>query len=366
MLAISEATETNTTSLQHRTILLLSCMIDPSTLPTAADRPTLAELEPLARVALKYYGITATRLQNLRYFNNATYRVVAPDGQQFVLRVTCNHHSEARLRSEMQWLSAMQSIAGACVPNPVASLDGQLVVQASVSSLSDPRWCNVFHWLDGTHIVEEEMSAADFRAMGGACADLHAKSATFNPPPGFDRPHWDEEYFVDPGAGNTIERITTYLRRHVSLEAANRFVQLATQARELMGRLRPDLLSYGLIHADFHPGNCLFRPNGVAFVDFEDLGSGYFLYDIASALFGSLERHDYLRLTEAFTKAYAGTRPLPSDFSRQLLLFQLLRAVILTHLVLAQGELDGNAWWEGYLIGKLRQLLVQRTAVGGR
>src|SRR6185436_350133 len=210
MLAISEAAETITTSLQHRTILLLSCMIDPSTLPTAADRPTLAELEPLARVALKHYGITATRLQNLRYFNNATYRVVAPDGQQFVLRVTCNHHSEARLRSEMQWLSAMQSIAGACVPNPVASLDGQLVVQASVSSLSDPRWCNVFHWLDGTHIVEEEMSAADFRAMGGACADLHAKSATFNPPPGFDRPHWDEEYFVDPGAGNTIERITTY------------------------------------------------------------------------------------------------------------------------------------------------------------
>lgn len=36
------------------------------------------------------------------------------------------------------------------------------------------------------------MSAAHFRAMGAACANLHAKSATFNPPPEFDRPHWDE------------------------------------------------------------------------------------------------------------------------------------------------------------------------------
>lgn len=332
-------------------------MIDPSTLPTVADRPALAELEPLARVALGRYGIAAASLRNLRYFNNATYRVVATDGRQFVLRMTCNHHSEARLRSEMRWLSAMQSIAGARVPDPVASLEGQLVVEASVPSLPEPRWCSVFHWLEGTHIAEEEMSAADFRAMGAACANLHAKSATFTPPPGFDRPHWDERYFVDPGTASTLERMTRYLRRHFPPEAADRFVQLAGQARELMGRLRPDPGSHGLIHADLHPGNCLFRPDGVAFVDFEDLGSGYFLYDVASALFGSLERHDYPRLAEAFSEAYAGIRPLPSDFARQLLLFQLSRAVFLTHLVLAQGELDGNSWWEGYLIGKLRQVL---------
>jgi len=332
-------------------------MIDPSTLPTEADRPTLAELEPLARVALEHYGITAASLQSLRYFNNATYRVAAADGQQFVLRVTSNAQSEARLRSEMQWLSAMQSIAGVCVPDPVANLDGQLIVQASVPSLSEPRWCNVFRWLEGTHIAEEEMSAPNFSAMGAACASLHANSARFYPPPEFDRPHWDEHYCLDPGVGNTFERITTYLRRHSPIVLADRFAERAGQARELMGQLRPDPLSYGLIHADFHPGNCLFRPTGVAFVDFEDLGSGYFLYDIASALFGSLERHDYPRLAGAFTKAYASRCPLPSDFARRLVLFQLLRAVFLTHLVLAQGELNGNPWWNGYLLCKLRRVL---------
>jgi len=336
-------------------------MIDPSALPTEADRPTLAELEPLARVALKRYGITAASLQSLRYYNNATYRVAAADGQQFVLRVTSNAQSEARLHSEMQWLSAMQSIAGVRVPDPVASLDGRLIVQASVASLPEPRWCNVFRWLDGAQIAEEEMDAADFGAMGAACASLHAESATFIPPPEFDRPRWDEHYCLDPGVRNTFQRISSYLQRHFPILLADRFAERAGQARELMGQLRADPLSHGLIHADFHPGNCLFRPTDVAFVDFEDLGSGYFLYDIASALFGSLERHDYLHLADAFTKAYASSRPLPPDFARQLLLFQLLRAVFLTHLVLAQGELDGNPWWNGYLLGKLRRLLEIRA-----
>lgn len=332
-------------------------MIDPAALPAEPGRPTLAQLEPLARAALDRYGITAARLQSLRYYTNATYRVAAPDGQQFVLRVASRAHSEGRLRSEMQWLSAMQSLAGVCVPDPLANLDGELVVRASASPLLEPRWCTMFRWLEGTPIAEEKMDAADFGAMGAACARLHAKSATFSPPPGFDRPHWDEHYCLEPGVRNTFELITAYLQRHYPAVLSDRFAKRAQQARELMTRLRSDPLSHGLIHADFHPGNCLFRPAGVAFVDFEDLGSGYFPYDIASALFGSLERHDYPQLADAFTNAYASVRPLRSDFARQLALFQLLRAVFLTHLVLPQGELDGNPWWNGYLVSKLRRLL---------
>ena len=332
-------------------------MVSPSALATTTDRPALAALEPLARAALERYGIDAASLQNLRYYNNATYRVAAADGRQFVLRVTGNHHSETRLRSEMQWLCAMQSAAGVCVPDPVASLDGQFVVLACVPSLPEPRWCNVFHWLDGRHIAEEEMSADDFCAMGAACARLHQASASFDPPPGFDRPRWDEAYWRDAGVAHTIERITACQRLHVAPAAADRFAQHLAQARVLMARLEPDPMARGLIHADFHPGNCLFRSDGVAIVDFEDLGVGYFFCDIASALFGSLQRRDCQQLTEAFIAAYACIRPLPPDFAHQLLLFQVLRAVVLTHFVVPHGHLDGNLWWDGFLIAKLRLLL---------
>src|SRR5260221_13241519 len=94
----------------------------PVILPTADNRPTLVELEPLARAALALYGITAVELQNLRYYNNATYRVVAGDGRQFLLRGTSNHHGETRLRAGMQWLRAMRSEHGVHIPDPGATL----------------------------------------------------------------------------------------------------------------------------------------------------------------------------------------------------------------------------------------------------
>src|SRR5258706_11440455 len=99
-----------------------------------------------------------------------------------------------------------------------------------------------------------------------------------------------------------------------------------------MSRVRLALVSYGLILADLHAGNCLFRQDGVAFIDFEDLSWGYFLYDVATALFGSIERPDYVELTKAFTTAYARIRPLPADSMHQLVLFQVLRALFLTHI----------------------------------
>jgi len=314
-------------------------------------------LEPLARTALVQYGITADELQNLRYYNNATYRVVADDGRQFVLRVTCNHHGEIRLRSEMQWLRAMQSDLGVRVPDPVVTLDSQLTVKASVPSVSEPRWCNVFHWLDGMSIAEAQMNARDFGLMGSACAHLHQSSAAFDPSPGFDRPQWDEEFCLDRDVNNTLERIIAHLRGHLTNEAIDRFVLLAGQGRVLMSSLRLDPLSYGLIHADLHAGNCLFRHDGVAFIDFEDLSWGYFLYDVATALFGSIERLDYFDLTEAFTTAYARIRPLPADFTHQLRLFQVLRALFLTHLAVTRRDPGENAWWEGYVVSKLRRLL---------
>jgi len=331
--------------------------VNSPTLPTVNNRPTLAELEPLAKAVLAQYGITAAALQNLRYYNNATYRVVADDGQQFVLRVTCNHHGEARLRSEMQWLRAMQSDTGVRVPDPVATLNGQLVVKASVPSVPEPRWCNVFQWLDGVLIAEAQMNARDFALMGSASAHLHQTSAAFNPPPGFDRPQWDEEFRLVPDVNDTLGRVIDYLRGHLTTEAINRFVLLAEQGRALMSRLHQDPLSYGLIHADLHAGNCLFRHDGVAFIDFEDLSWGYFLYDVATALFGLIEQPYYAGLTEAFTTAYTRTRPLPADFAHQLVLFQVLRAVFLTHLAVTRGDPGESAWWESYVVGKLRRLL---------
>lgn len=332
-------------------------MVSPSELEAPSGRPGLDEIEPLARAALRQYGIVDAELHSLRYYNNATWRVAAADGRKFVLRVTANHHGPARLRSEMLWLRAMQADASLRVPDPVAALDGQLVVLAAAPPVAEPRWCNLFRWREGEHRPEEQMNAAEFAAMGAACARLHRASAAFQPPPGFDRPHWDEEFCLDPGVGDTLARIVAHLRGHFAEASVARFEALFDEARALMARPQPDPGAWGLVHADLHPGNCLFQDDGVAFIDFEDLGWGEYLYDVATALYGSIERTDYAAVTDAFADAYAGHRTLPDDFAHQLHRFQILRTVFLTHLVVTRGDLGESRWWRAYVVGKLRILL---------
>jgi len=84
---------------------------------------------------------------------------------------------------------------------------------------------------------------------------------------------------------------------------------------------------------------------------------GYFLYDVATALFGSIERLDYFDLTEAFTRPMPVFARCPQISRTSFSLFQVLRAVFLTHLAVTRHDPRENAWWEGYVVSKLRRLL---------
>ncbi len=329
----------------------------PPSLGPPPRRPTLAELSPLVDAALAQYGIVATELKSLRYYNNATYRVVAADGQPYVLRVTSNHYSDAQLRSEMQWLNAMQGDPDVYVPAPVTARDGRLVISASAPSVTEARSCNLFRWMVGAHRPEEQMTAGDFARVGAAAAKLHRRSAAFALPPDFERPRWDETCWLEPHVGDTYQAILVQLRRFFPATTVERFDDLAQQGRTLMCQLRSDPHACGLIHGDFHARNYLFHDDHVGFIDFEDLGRGYFLYDIATALFGAIERPDYPALRDGFAGAYADTLRPPGGVDDDLLIFQVLRAVFLTSLVVTRNDLGERTWWEGYVVGKLRRIL---------
>jgi len=124
-----------------------------------------------------------------------------------------------------------------------------------------------------------------------------------------------------------------------------------------MRELRSQPFAYGLIHADFHAGNWLLDGDRVGFIDFEDLGWGYFLYDVATALFGAIERTDYPAVADAFTRAYAGVLPLPEELENELLVFQALRVVFLTSLVVTRNDVAESTWWQTYVVGRLRRML---------
>ena len=329
---------------------------DPADVAAAPGRPRLPELSPLVTAALTQYGISSGRIESLRYYDNATFRVSAEGRGPYVLRVTSNHYSRLELESEMQWLRAMQGVPGVRVPLPVTALDGSLVVSAAAPGLGAPRWCNLFAWLEGVHPPEERISGPELAEVGAAIARLHDRSHTFATPSDFVRPHWDGRRWDQLDVGDTYRRIIAYLEHHFEAVAIHRFKALVHGCRTWMGELGSAAPEYGLVHGDFHAGNCLLGGAGVAFIDFEDLGWGHYLYDVATILFGMLDRPEYAGLVSGFARGYASVRPLPQSFPERLAQFQALRSVFLTSLVVTRGDLAESAWWKGYVVSKLERL----------
>ncbi len=67
-------------------------------------------------------------------------------------------------------------------------------------------------------------------------------------------------------------------------------------------------------------------------------------------------------LVGAFLTAYDRSRPVPADVAHQLLLFQVLRAVFLTSLVVIRGDDGERAWWQSHVAPKLERVLVGRPS----
>ena len=89
---------------------------------------------------------------------------------------------------------------------------------------------------------------------------------------------------------------TKKITKAMELIAASRIVkaQARVAAAEMRVRRRLAALpqtpaTFGMIHADLHLGNCLFRNRVAIPIDFDDCGFGWFAYDLAVVL-ASVER----------------------------------------------------------------------------
>src|SRR6185312_13535401 len=139
-----------------------------------------------------------------------------------------------------------------------------------------PRVCSVLRWMEGRSHASAPRPV-HLRRLGGVMAQLHEHAAGWRPPPGFVRIRWDWETFF----GDTMD--------YGGLNAADVW--------------------------DLHPGNALFWHGEVRVIDFDDCGFGYWLYDIAVALWELRHRHDYGQFRDALIEGYTQHRPLPGDLT---------------------------------------------------
>ena len=77
-----------------------------------------------------------------------------------------------------------------------------------------------------------------------------------------------------------------------------------------------------MIHADLGvDANLLFRRDHARAIDFDELGLGYWIYDLAVALEHCREHKDFPRNRDALLGAYSKLRTLPREQGRYLGLF---------------------------------------------
>ena len=269
-----------------------------------------------ARRALAYWGLTDGVLGPVIERENQVYPV-DHKGERFALRLhRPDYRSFAELQSELDWM-AMLARAGIHVPRPRPTREGALIASVEGQNTSLLEWVpGVQMGRTGTALDLSDRVGA-FRALGIGMAKLHDACDAWQPPEGFTRPAWDAEGLVGdaPLWGRFWD--APYLSapdRHLMTDFRERAVR---DLRALHGA------DYGLIHADLLGENVLIDGTTQYFIDFDDGGWGYRLFDIATSLIKNRSQPDYADLEAALLDGYHSVRPL--DLAA-LPLFKALRA----------------------------------------
>jgi len=286
-------------------------------------------LRQLAFKALTAYAVQAPRLTAIQHEGNTTFRVDSANGERYVLRI---HHPTLRtvesVRSEMMWLAALHQKTDLVVPEPIRTLDGNLLTVTNVTEIPEPRICVLFRWIDG-RFLDARLTPSQIERVGAFMARLQLHGAQFRPPDGFVRGRLDnltEAARRMAGLGTSEARLRQKIDQPADEAVAIRLVTetcsaedgthvatLIRKVRDIQRAVGQTSETFGLIHGDLHQGNYFFHNGQVRAIDFDDCGYGYYLYDIAVTLSEVNWRKDTPELRKGFLQGYRSVRDLPSE-----------------------------------------------------
>lgn len=292
----------------------------------------LLDLQTLALSSLTEWRIDPEAISLVKYRENAVFKVSAKDGRLFAMRLhRGGYHSDDELRSELQWMAALQD-CGIAVPTVVPTTAGELFIRTHLLTTGAEVQVDLFEWIHGAQLGTAENGLGEnvsdiertYRTIGNIAARLHNHGATWQLPEGFRRHAWDSEGLVGEqplwGRFWELETLTTDQRQQ--LLTAREIVRSEMAA---MTTLPEYADCYGLIHADFVPENLLVSDGKVRLLDFDDAGFGWHLFEIATALYFIRDDPNYSVAHDALIAGYREQRPLPEAVLARLPVFMMAR-----------------------------------------
>ncbi|MDG1431619.1 MAG: homoserine kinase [Paracoccaceae bacterium] len=268
--------------------------------------------------ALPIWGLEGSKASLVAARENAVFRVERSQGP-LALRVhRQGYRTDAELRSELDWMAELAN-AGLSVPVPLASVSGELLHRVKAHQV------DVLSWLGGETLdtglckMDVQTRNATFNQFGLEIARLHEVSDSWIGAKTCDRPSWNLSGLIGemPLWGRFWENPELTAKERTLLVEFRNFANNKLDALSAK-------LDYGLIHADLVPANVMVDGNAIRFIDFDDGGFGYRLFEIATALLKLQDEPDYHVLKTALLAGYKSLRDLDTE---ALDLFLALRAM---------------------------------------
>lgn len=308
----------------------------------AADSPVHI-LREVARNARRVWPLDDGEPELLKFRENAVFRVALNDGRRAALRVhRLGYHSDAALRSELQWMAHLRSL-GIATPEPIPSRQGELM--AHIPAFGDhARQVDCLSWLEGETLGQatvplshdSERLAEIFHTLGGTIARMHNATLRWRPSAGFERHRWDFDGFFG--------RSPLWGEFHTStLIGADRREIVARgrlKAMRMLSGYETGERNFGLIHADLVRENLLLCGNAVQVIDFDDCGFGWHMYDLGVALYQNQQEPAYPLIKASLLDGYRSERSLTEDDLKLLPTFVTLRAFALLGWMQSRADSD--------------------------
>jgi len=276
----------------------------------------------------KTSGATA-RLLNVS--ENIMYQIDGHDGLRAVIRLhRQNNHSKNRIQSELDWINALQLDGVIRTPDILRGRDGKQIqsVLCDVDDTADARTLRhlvMFEFIDGREAQDSDDALSLFTTLGQYAARLHNHSERWRVPAGFERAAWNTHSLLgeQPVWGRWQDAPGVNRQALLMLNSLGNTVQARLQ------KLGCDKSVYGLIHADMRYTNLMVTDGGIRLIDFDDCGSGWHLYDFATAV-SFIEDHPQLDdYKQAWLSGYRTCRALAAEVEREIDTLIMLRRLAL-------------------------------------
>lgn len=267
----------------------------------------LARLEQYARARLHEWGISTATLTPVFYENNAVFRV----DDAYALKIyRPGHQTPDALRAVAAWLQ-MLTEAGLTVPAPIKG-----VTAGHADGVAETVYSVLLRWIEGAFLPAADHTPAHAAAVGRFLGRLHTISQTHRQAcSNLERPTLDYEGLF----GARSHYHSTNESIYISAENQRVLDTVGERVRDVMAQMGRGADTFGLIHGDFIYKNTLFTPDGgVAAIDFDDCGFGYYLYDMACPLLFYKPLPNYDALKAALWEGYNTVRPLPPHYRNHL------------------------------------------------